>query len=353
MKRALSEASKALLCFLIATSSTATPSAQDTHVYLGFLGDGGTGKKEQKAVASQLELARGEGKLDYVFLLGDNIYNNGEAKYIRPKYLDVYGKLLDDSVTFHAAIGNHDVKKCDIADVDRLPRDATAYVDCEIDQQLDPRNRFGYVKGNRYYDIAIPGRTEALADGGSVLDDASLIEVFVVDTNTLASSQSFLPEGDDELQLQWLDRELTASHAKWKVVAMHHPIHSPSSAGWFSGHSREILLGDQLEPILTRHGVDIVFAGHNHFYARMVPQNGIRYFVSGGGGRGMYRYKRDEGYVVEDEDRGKFHHFIHVRVSPERFEYCVVDAEGGTRDGGWFRKGDAADSAFPDGRCPF
>jgi hypothetical protein len=177
--------------------------------------------------------------------------------------------------------------------------------------------------------------------------------VFVIDTNTLASSQSFLVTRDDRLQLEWLDSELARSRAIWKVVSMHHPIHSPSSAGWFSGHSREVQLGDQLEPILTRRGVDVVFAGHNHFYARMVPQRGIRYFVSGGGGKGMYRYKPDEGYVMEVPERGKFHHFVHVRVSRLSFEYCVVDDEGILRDGGWFRKGDAADRPLPGGRCPY
>jgi hypothetical protein len=104
---------------------------------------------------------------------------------------------------------------------------------------------------------------------------------------------------------------------------------------------------------LTRHGVDIVFAGHNHFYARMVPQQGIRYFVSGGGGKGMYRYKTDEGYVIGDPERGKFHHFIHLRARAETLEYCVVDEDGRARDGGWFHKGDAADRPLDDGRCPY
>jgi hypothetical protein len=57
--------------------------------------------------------------------------------------------------------------------------------------------------------------------------------------------------------------------------------------------------------------------------------------------------------VVGEPERGKFHHFLHVRVSPESFEYCVVDVEGNLRDGGWFRKGDSADRQLPDGRCPY
>lgn len=345
MKRSLARPLRAANVLLPLFLATSFPPPSGSPVYLGVLGDGGTGSKEQKAVAHQLELARGEGKLDYVFLLGDNLYDNGEAKHIRSKYLDVYRVLLDDAVSFHAAIGNHDVKKCDVLDDEELPRDATAYRDCEIDQQLDPGNRFGYPNGYRYYDVDIPGGSEG--------DEAPLVEVFVIDTNTLASSQSFLVTGDDRRQLEWLESELAQSRAAWKIVTMHHPIHSPNSAGWFSGHSREVQLGEQLEPILTRYGVDVVFAGHNHFYARMHPQKGIRYFVSGGGGKNMYRYRPEEGYVIGEPERGKFHHFVHVRVSPEWFEYCVVDDEGKVRDGGRFRKGDATDEPLSDGRCPY
>ncbi len=333
-----------LLTFLL--QAPGVGSQDERQAYMGFLGDGGTGGKEQKAVARRLEIAREGGKLDYVFLLGDNLYENGEARHIRPKFLDVYGRLLDDGVVFHAALGNHDLKQCRIRDVEELPRDATAYTRCEVDQQLAPRNRFGYPNGYRYYDVVLPGEAGAS-------EEAPLAEVFVVDTNTLASSQSFLVTGDDRHQLSWLDSELSRSRARWKIAVMHHPIHSPASAGWFSGHSREMRLGDQLEPILIRHGVDVVLAGHNHFYARMAPQKGIRYFVSGGGGKGTYRYQPDEGYVIRDPERGKFHHFVHVRVSRESFEYCVVDDQGNLRDGGWFRKGDTSDRPLPHGRCPY
>lgn len=351
----LLRAAGALLLLLFAPLSITVESqvARRSETYLGILGDGGTGGKEQKAVARQLELVREEGKLDYIFLLGDNLYNNGEAEHIRPKYLDVYGELLDDAVPFHAALGNHDVKKCRIREVERLPRDASAYTNCEVDHQLDPKNRFGYVNGYRYYDVVIPGGVGEPSGGEADTDEAPLVQVFVIDTNTLASSQSFLVTGDDRPQLEWLDRALAASRATWKVVVMHHPVHSPSAAGWFSGHDREVQLGDQLEPILTSRDVDVVFAGHNHFYARMAPQKGIRYFVSGGGGKGMYRYRPEEGYVAPDPERGKFHHFIHVRLSPEWFEYCVVDADGNLRDGGRFGKNDATDRALPDGRCPY
>ena len=328
-------------------------------IYLGILGDSGTGKEDQRAVANQLALAKARNALDYVILLGDNIYNNGEARFIRPKYLDVYGSLLDD-VAFHAALGNHDVRKCDIVRAERLPRDAAAYEDCDVQHQLDPKNRFGYRDGNRYYTLPIGragadagARSEDSDNGAAALADRPLVEVFVLDSNTLDTSQSLIPRGDDRAQLEWLDESLGVSRAIWKVAAMHHPMHSPRASGWFSGHAREERLEEQIESILVEHDVDVVFAGHNHFYARMVPQDGIRHFVAGGGGRGVYRYRREPGYVYEDEERGKFHHFVHVRVSESKFEYCTVDADGNVRDSGWFGKDDATDHTFQNRACPY
>ena len=41
----------------------------------------------------------------------------------------------------------------------------------------------------------------------------------------------------------------------------------------------------QLEPLFLKHGVQVVFAGHEHFYERLKPQKGIYHFVNGGGAK--------------------------------------------------------------------
>ena len=38
----------------------------------------------------------------------------------------------------------------------------------------------------------------------------------------------------------------------------------------------------QLEPLFVKHGMSVVFAGHEHFYERLKPQQGIYYFTEGG-----------------------------------------------------------------------
>ena len=50
-------------------------------------------------------------------------------------------------------------------------------------------------------------------------------------------------------------------------------------------HGSEMDLRAQLEPLFLKYGVQVVFAGHEHFYERLKPQKGIYYFVNGGGAK--------------------------------------------------------------------
>ena len=114
-----------------------------------------------------------------VFLLGDNIYDRGSRKYIASRYDDIYAPLMKAGVAFHAALGNHDVLWCEVPQVDPLPDDARAYVPgllpCDVRYQLRHPS-FGYIDGKRYYSVK--------SDGGP----RPLVEVFILDSNTLKSS---------------------------------------------------------------------------------------------------------------------------------------------------------------------
>ncbi|MDP9072293.1 MAG: metallophosphoesterase [Actinomycetota bacterium] len=60
-------------------------------------------------------------------------------------------------------------------------------------------------------------------------------------------------------------------------MVLHHPPYSSGKHGSTPG-ARE-----RLEPILARHDVDLVLAGHDHHYERTHPIDGVTYVVSGGG----------------------------------------------------------------------
>jgi len=322
---------------LVASLVVAPAAAQEVHV--AFVGDTGVGDSKQRAVAAQM-LRDGPSQ---VFLLGDNIYSSGNRRYFGPRYDEIYAPLLTKGIAFHSALGNHDVEGCDATPLNPLPADGRAYVAdgirCNASYHL-AHGPFGYVRNLRYYSVALPATSP-------------LMEVFVLDSNTLRTSQSKLLLREDTAQLQWLDQALGASRARWKVVVMHHPPHSPTTGAksfFFvpvgGGRTREFQLEQQISPILRKHRVDVVFTAHNHFYARMLPQEGIRYFVSGGGGRKTYGFEAAPGYVASG---GDWYHFVSVRVTSTSFTYRAIDSAGAVRDAGWWAKGDAADRTLTPG----
>jgi len=314
-----------------------SPQPPQRSVYLAFVGDTGTGNDRQRRVRDQMLIASRGVSLQSVFFLGDNLYDNGESKYIMPRFVTMYEEISATGIALHAALGNHDVKKCKGTGVVPVPRDHSVYETaskCWVAEQL-ARPEFGYPNGDRYYSITSGGATP-------------LTEVFVLDSNTLIADG--VTDGPDTPQLDWLRNALSRSTATWKIIAMHHTIYSPTTDRflWAARNTDEELRA-LLEPILADR-VDVVFQGHNHMYARLEPQNGIRYFVTGAGGQKPYKFKPD-AMTIARPDRGQFNHFMVVRVTEEVFEYCVIDDTGATRDGGSFRAGDATDTAFAPGSC--
>jgi|WetSurMetagenome_2_1015567.scaffolds.fasta_scaffold09182_7 acid phosphatase type 7 len=68
----------------------------------------------------------------------------------------------------------------------------------------------------------------------------------------------------DQAQLDWLEKDLSAAKAPWKIVVYHEPTFD--LGGHKSAAGRTTIL-----PILERQGVDIVLAGHSHLYERFRP----------------------------------------------------------------------------------
>lgn len=317
-----------------------------------FVGDTGTGDERALGVAAQIRRQASVVPVSHVFLLGDNVYEHGSAGSIATRFLGVYEPLLSDGVTVHAALGNHDVSRCRDSGSRPVSRDESAYLPspwCDVESHL-ATPEFGYVDRFRYYSIEIPAQPpagRAVAGDDRSPGDPPLVEVFVLDSNTLGSDNTKLTQGSDAPQLRWLAEALRSSSARWKIVALHHPVYTPIRCLWFRFVCRgeDPALREELEPIFRANGVDVVFQAHHHLYARLRPQHGIRYFVTGAGGKKTDPFREDER-TIPREDRGSFNHFVYVRATEDRFGYCVVDANGELRDGGSFVHGDAIDGRF-------
>ena len=83
----------------------------------------------------------------------------------------------------------------------------------------------------------------------------------------------------------------------------------PASLAPFRGRESKLVNG----------GVDLVFHGHQHMYARVRAPGRHRYFVTGGGSKKPLQLKNNDNSYPR-EDNGKFNHFVYSRVSEECLE---------------------------------
>jgi 3',5'-cyclic AMP phosphodiesterase CpdA len=245
------------------------------------VGDAGTGGRPQIEIGQQMAAARDGFPFDFVLLLGDNMYGRQEPADFVNKFERPYAGLLGMGVRFFATLGNHD----------------------KPDNRLYPGFNMG---GQRYYTFV---RGEA--------------RFVVLDTNLL-----------DQKQIAWADATLGAAQERWRIVYFHHPLYSNGGR-----HGGNVELRVVLEPMLVRHGVNVVFSGHEHIYERLTPQKGITYFVAGSGGQLRKGDLRRSSTTAAgfDEDQS----FMLIEISGDQLSFRTVSRTGRTVDSGVIGRGPA------------
>lgn len=243
-----------------ATSPLPMPTLRGGVVFAA-MGDSGSGDLPQQQVAQAMLTYFNTGRrFAFVLMLGDNLYHDDYTN----EFLVPYKPLLDRGVKFYAALGNHDR-------------------DLEIHFKpfnMGDRDRYSFDEGNARF----------------------------------AALNSNRPA--DAEQIKWLDGVFADAGQKWKICFFHHP---PYSSGQHAAESAQVIR-PALEPALVRNRVDVVFSGHDHLYERTKPQNGITYFVSGGGGRNLYRIQARPFDAVGLSE----HHFMVAQVAGDRFFYEAI-----------------------------
>lgn len=254
----------------------------DGSIKFAVIGDTGTGGSEQLSVAKQLAAYRARFPFEFAIMLGDNLYGGERpADYVR-KFERPYKPLLDAGVKCYAALGNHD----------------------DPNQRLyTPFN----MNGERYYSFK-----PALLGG---------VRFFALDSNYM-----------NPQQLEWLDKELTASGSDWKIAYFHHPLYSSGEK-----HGSNLVLREQLEPVFLEHAVNVVFTGHEHFYERIKPQRGIAYFIAGSSAK-LRRGENTSELTLKGYDDG--YTFMLVEIAGDQMYFQTINHAGVTVDYGVIRKGD-------------
>ena len=243
-------------------------------VRFAVIGDNGTGDEAQYAVGRQMASARATFPYDLVLMLGDNLYRRASPEVYASAFERPYKALLDAGVLFVAVLGNHDSPESV-----RYPR-----------WNMNGRRYFTFTRGH--------------------------VRFFAIDTNLL-----------DAEQLDWLGRALDEAQEPWKIAYFHHPIYSNGKR-----HGSNVELRVRLEPLFVRHGVQVVFSGHDHFYERLKPQKGITYFVAGAGGQlrkgGVDRSATSAVVFADDQS------FMLVEVAPHALRFRAITRSGTVIDSG-------------------
>ena len=254
------------------------PLAKDS-IRFAVIGDTGTGDRSQYEVGRKLEEYRQQAHFTFAIMVGDNIYGTERPQDFQKKFELPYKPLLDAGVQFYAALGNHD----------------------------DPNQRFYKpfnMNSERFYTFT-----------------KGNIDFFALDSNYM-----------DRKQLEWFERAIKASTAAWKMAYFHHPLYSSGEA-----HGSETDLRAVLEPLFVQYGMDVVFAGHEHFYERVKPQKGIYYFTCGGSAK-LRKGDIRKGSELTEKGDDIENTFMAVEVAGDAFNFQTVSRGGVTVDSGAFQR---------------
>jgi hypothetical protein len=259
-------------------------------------GDSGTGSREQMAVARVIREARPE----IVLHVGDVIYPFFAEPWADTRCLSVYRSHMKN-VPYYFAFGNHDLLAGDRPYLDALYLPTNSLSGTE--------HFYSFDHGDAHFTV--------------------LFQPF--------ASQYLLTPGDQ--QHRWLANDLAATRKPWKFIFLHVPI-ATSGAHRFDDYANygtpdRIDINNALMPLVREHGVQMVFAGHDHNYERFNPTNGTYRIVTGGGGVGLY------GLAALDEESSQFwlkHHCVKVNVSLDALELEALDQNGQVFDAMWLQR---------------
>jgi 3',5'-cyclic AMP phosphodiesterase CpdA len=243
------------------------------------IGDSGQPGGGQTAIANQMVKWRSRFPFEFVIMTGDNLYGRESPRDYEKKFAIPFKPLIDTDVKFYAALGNHD------------DDGQTQYKLFNMD-------------GKKYYSFKPkPG-----------------VRLFAIDSNYI-----------DGKQLEWLEKELTASGSEWKIAFFHHPLYSSGETHGSADAQRGLL-----EPLFLKHGVNVAIMGHEHFYERLKPQKGVNYFIVGSSAKlrkGDLRKSAMTAYGNDSE-----YAFMLIEIDGDDLYFQTISDKGVTLDTGVIRR---------------
>ena len=96
---------------------------------------------------------------------------------------------------------------------------------------------------------------------------------------------------DMKTAMEWLVRDAKASNAEWKILTVHQPAYYTNATGGSAPMTAYV------PNAVEEAGIDVVFSGHDHSFARTNPlkngevdtENGVYYYICGSSGEKSYQ----------------------------------------------------------------
>jgi hypothetical protein len=232
------------------------------------VGDFGSRTSHETAVASLIQ----SWHPDFVLTVGDNAYPTGSKQVLDREIFRPYAAVMRESAWF-PALGNHDVTP------DGGKPELQAF------HSLGTERWYRFTWGN-----------------------ASIV---VLDSN------SSVAPGSPQLRFA---RRALATRSCFRFAAWHHPPWEPPGRRISPG------LRSNIVPLVERDGIQVVFVGHLHAYARSRSHGGVVYVAVGTGGQSL---SSDARKLTIPSARIVQGHFGALRVDvaehEARFRYETVD----------------------------
>lgn len=225
--------------------------------------------------------------MEFIIHTGDMVQSGGEQDDWDRYYEDIE-LAIQNNVTFYYAVGNHETYTYKLEDGSWGPQELN-FSTYMANVEMPGNERYYSFDHNQVHFIVI--NTEEFW-GGDSLDLTTEQETWIIDD--LSSNQ---------------DANLT-------IAMFHRPFYSVRSESRADDASA---IRAVLEPIFVEYGVDIVFAGHDHYYLR-TTREGITHFTTGGAGAPLYALSATN-YAIEGDVFFSDYNYINVTVTNEEITF--------------------------------
>lgn len=261
---------------------------------------GRNGFYDQKYIANTMGIVADECGAEFIVASGDTFHYMGVQSTSDPLFLSNFENVYshpETQIPWYPILGNHEYRGNTQAVLD--------YSDISRRWQMPAR----------YYTKSFK------------LDNGEVFDLFFIDTPPLIdkyrNDSTDYPDAvkqDRELQIKWLESELSRSKAQHKMVIGHHPIYADTS----KADIERLDMQKYVDALLRKYKVDIYSCGHIHTFQHIrMPKSPVDYMVVASGSLSR-KVKPTDGTVFCAGQTG----FAFVSVKDGAINVYFLDKDG-------------------------